>query len=233
MDHTSEPHIYVRADGEAYLDLRIILPHDKWPKINFGGRIIGQNGQTIKKLSRKNKCKLILNTPARSHEDPSYNPSRHPPHLRVKSSGKLSDVLRRMSKIVEDLEARFHPDWRDQGYSNENDNQKVEDASSDISKNLVEIDNNNCSTRSKSPSGSDRDRSRSLSRGSKKQENNQESSEHAAKTITEKVQKLTISTANNKSSGGKQLSSTKQNIRRFQKIKPYRKNTNTNYAKRN
>ena len=49
------PKIFVRADGcDAFLDLRVILPSDKYPKINWGGRIIGHKGSTIRELQTKN-----------------------------------------------------------------------------------------------------------------------------------------------------------------------------------
>ena len=105
--------IFVRADEEAYLDIRVILPNDKFPKINFGGRIIGQNGSTIKALSRENKCKLILNTPSKAGDDDTYDPSRHAPHLRIKTRGPLPEALRRMANIADRLTEMFQPEWRD------------------------------------------------------------------------------------------------------------------------
>lgn len=47
------PKVYFRADKDAYLDFRVILPNDEFPKTNFAGRIIGHKGQTIAELKRK------------------------------------------------------------------------------------------------------------------------------------------------------------------------------------
>ena len=55
------PKIFVRADGcDAFLDLRVILPSDRFPNINWGGRVIGSKGATIKMLQNEHNVKILI-----------------------------------------------------------------------------------------------------------------------------------------------------------------------------
>ena len=55
------PKIFVRADGcDAFLDLRVILPSDRFPNINWGGRVIGSKGATIKMLQNEHNVKINI-----------------------------------------------------------------------------------------------------------------------------------------------------------------------------
>ena len=107
------PKIYFRADKEAYLDFRIILPNDVFPKVNFAGRIIGHQGATINELKKKHNCKLYLNTDNKTRAEDGFDPSTDPPHVRVQMKGPLSEIMTRMGELAEDLNERFQEHWVD------------------------------------------------------------------------------------------------------------------------
>lgn len=107
------PKIFVRADGcDAFLDLRVILPSDRFPNINWGGRVIGSKGATIKMLQNDHNVKILIND-GNNGKDPTYQPSSDPPHVRVQASGPLGDVLRRMAAVADEFSTRFDPYWKD------------------------------------------------------------------------------------------------------------------------
>lgn len=107
------PKIFVRADGcDAFLDLRVILPSDRFPNINWGGRVIGSKGATIKMLQNDHNVKILIND-GNNGKDPTYDPNSDPPHVRVQASGPLGDVLRRMAAVADEFSTRFDPYWKD------------------------------------------------------------------------------------------------------------------------
>lgn len=108
------PKIFVRADGvESFMDVRIIFPSDRFPGVNFAGKVIGAKGVILKKLQTEHRCKLTINTPEKKSNDETYIPNVDPPHLRVQSSGPLHEIFSRLSGLCKELQERFDPDYRD------------------------------------------------------------------------------------------------------------------------
>jgi len=115
------PKIYFRADKDAYLDFRVILPNDEHPKTNFAGRIIGHKGQTIKELKRKYHCQLYLNTDDKIRPGDGFNPTTDPPHIRVQMKGQFGMILRRMADLADEFTDRFKEDWKDPDFDHQKD----------------------------------------------------------------------------------------------------------------
>jgi len=118
--HTNGPKHFVRSYGpSSKYQVCLLVPSDVHPQINWAGRLIGQKGATIKHLRAAYSVNVFINTPNAPPNDKSYDPGRHPDHVKIcATGGTLSDCMNRVAQCVAEIEERFDPTWRDPNLTN-------------------------------------------------------------------------------------------------------------------